>query len=184
MAAPLVSVAVIALLAASVMSTLSQYTASITNTNNSVESGTLGLVENGICAAPGDGQWHECATVNKLGGGTLSSGTSTTATVTLQNTGTLPAALYLLPSRCSDSLTGAGGTLCDEVTVQVVCDSVTIVSTRTLNAFHAQRNFPTGYAAGTLDAGDTVTCTFTVVAGLISAPGTVSQPISWRLIAS
>lgn len=175
--------AVIAVLASRVMSTGGQFTASISNPNNGVRSASVALVENDICAAPGDGQWHECDVVNKFGGGNLASGASTTTTVTLRNTGVSPAELFLLPSQCSDTVAGAHGPLCDEVTVQVACGGTTVVTTRTLNALHDGRSFPTGYAAGTLAPGAAVTCTFTLTAGSISSAGTVSQPISWRLTA-
>jgi hypothetical protein len=184
LAVPLVAVAVIAVLASGAVSTLSQLTASITNTGNTVQSGSVGLIENDICAAPGDGQWHECDSVDKFGGGNLASGATTTTTVTLRNTGTSPAQLFLLPSQCSDSLTGAHGALCDQVTVQVACAGTTVVTSRTLNAFHDGRNFPTGYPVGALAAGAQLACDVTLVAGPISHPGTVSQPISWRLSAA
>lgn len=178
---PIAAAAAIALLVASVTSTHGQFTASITNPHNSVRSGSVGLSEDEVCAAPGDGQWHDCAALDKFGGGSLAPGTSTTTTVTLRNTGASPARLFLLPSQCSDTLTGAHGGLCDQVTVQVTCDGDTVVAPRTLNVFHDERAFPTGYPVGTLDAGVDAACDLTLVAGPISEPGAVSQPISWRL---
>jgi hypothetical protein len=180
-ALPLVSLALIAILASGAVSTLSQFTASIANPDNRARSGSVGLTENGTCATPGDGLWHECATVNKFGGGSLAAGGSRTTTVTLRNTGTSPARLFVLPSQCSDTRTGAHGALCAQVSVELRCAGITVVPSRTLNAFHDGRGFPTGYPAGTLAAGTAVTCDVVLVAGPVAMPGTVSQPISWML---
>jgi hypothetical protein len=173
------------MLSTGAVSTLSQFTATIGNTNNTALSGTVGLSENGVCTAPGDGQWHDCASVNKYGGGTLHAGGSETTTVTLKNTGTVTARLFLLPSACTDSVNGAGGPVCNEVTVTVSCPGVTPAFTLgpvTLNAFQANRNYPTGYSVGTLAAGANTACAFTLVAqASIPTAGTVSQPISWKL---
>jgi hypothetical protein len=184
LATPFVAATVIAILAAGVMSTRGQFMASITNPENRVRSASVVLTENDVCSAPGDGQWHECGSVDKFGGGNLASGASTTTTVTLRNTGVAPAQLFLLPSQCSDTLTGAHGALCDQVTVEVACAGTTVVTSRTLNGFHDGRNPPTGYAVGTLGAGAGVTCQFTLVAGSVADPGTASQPISWKLTAA
>jgi hypothetical protein len=180
-ALPVVSVAVITVLASTVVGTLSQFTGSITNPGNSAQSGSVGLTENGTCPTPGDGLWSDCGTVNKFGGGSLAATGSRTTSVTIRNTGTSAAQLFLLPSQCSDSITGAHGALCDQVTVQVRCAGIPFVSTRTLNAFHDGRSFPTGYPAGTLAGLTSASCDFTLVAGSITAPGTLSQPISWKL---
>jgi hypothetical protein len=175
----------IALLALGVTGTLAQFTASIINTDNHVQSASVALSESmntTTCSAPGDGQWHDCTTINKYGGGSLNPGGSTSQTVTLQNTGTAPASLSLLPSACTDSLTGAGGQLCNLISVTVACPTGTTVFTGTLNAFQSGRNYPTGYAVGTLAAGASISCTFTLTAASsIPAAGTVSQPISWKL---
>lgn len=185
LAPPLAAVATIGLFAFGATGTLGQLTASIRNTDNVAPTATVNLIEtqNGnTCAAPGGGQWTDCTTINKFGAGSLTSGGTTTASVTLTNDSTVPAQLFLLPSACTDTLTGAGGALCDAVTVQVVCNGTTIVATPTLNAFHAGRNFPTGYPGPTLAAGATTTCVFTLTAGTIPAAGGVSQPIAWRLV--
>jgi hypothetical protein len=186
LALPLVAVAVIAVVASGVVGTLSQFTASITNPDNNVQSASVGLTETDeggtVCEAIGDGQWHDCTTIDKYGAASLAPGGSTTTTVTLGNTGNAPAQLFLLPSQCSDTLTGAHGTLCDQVTVEVSCGGTPVVATTSLNAFHDARNFPTGYPAGTLDAGASVACDFTLTAGALSAPGAVSQPIAWTLV--
>jgi hypothetical protein len=186
-AVPRVAVVVIAVLASGVAGTLSQFTASITNPDNAVRSGSVSLTETGtggkVCSAPGDGQWRDCGTVDKFGGGTLRPGVPVATTVTLQNTGASSARLYLLPSQCRDTLTGAHGALCGQATVEVRCGGTVVVSARTLNAFHDSRNFPTGYPAGTLAASTAVSCVFTLVAASIPVAGSVSQPISWTLIA-
>lgn len=185
-ALPLVAVAVIAIVASGVVGTLSQFTASITNPTNEVRSASVGLTEtegDDVCSAPGDSQWHDCITINKYGATNLTSGGSTTTTVTLENTGTGPAQLFLLPSQCSDTLTGAHGALCDQVAIEVTCGGTAVVASPTLNAFHDGRSFPTGYAAGSLDGGTSVTCDFTVTAGTVPpGGGAVSQPIAWKLV--
>ena len=147
----------------------------------------MGLAESDaggdVCAASGDGRWISCGAIDKFGGGTLTAGGTRVTTVTLENTGTSSAQLFVLPSQCSDSVTGAHGALCETVTVTVSCGGATAVPTRTLNGFHDQRNYPTGYPAGTLAAGTSTTCDFTLVASAIPQQGTVSQPISWKLSA-
>jgi hypothetical protein len=123
--------------------------------------------------------WHPCATINKYAGGT-----TTSTTVALQNTGTVPAQLSVIPSACSDSLHGAGAALCDDITVTVTCTPpATAVFSGTLNAFHAGRNWPTGYTITTaLAAGATIDCTFALSVSTTPAEaGTVSQPISFKL---
>src|SRR5262249_16327408 len=129
--------------------------------------------------------WHLCGGVNKYGDGSLTSGTSTTppTTVTLRNTGTVPAHLSLLPSACSDTISGAGGLLCSEVSVTLSCSAHPpfALGPVSLNAFHAARNYPTGISVGTVTAGSFVSCSFTLTAGTITTVGTLSQPIAWRL---
>ncbi|HEY7073160.1 MAG TPA: hypothetical protein VH479_23745 [Acidimicrobiales bacterium] len=185
-ALPLLAVALIAIVASGVVGTLSQFTASITNPGNHVQSASVGLTETGqggtACQAIGDGQWHDCTTINIYGAASLASGGSSTTTVTFRNTGNAAAPLFLLPSQCSDTLTGAHGALCDQATVVVTCGGAPVV-TATLNGFHDGRNFPTGYPAGTLAAGASVACDFTVTAGTVTTPGAVSQPIAWKLVA-
>ena len=186
-AVPLVALCVIALLAAGVAGTLSQITASVNNDSNTAQSAGVSLLEsqNGVnCTAPGDSQWHPCGDINMYGG---PAAVPTSTTVTLENTGTTPATLFVLPSMCSDTVTGAGGALCDDVSVTLTCllasgASTTVVSDVTLNAFQAGRNWPTGYQVTTVDPGATISCTFDLaVTTTPSATGTVSQPIAWRL---
>jgi hypothetical protein len=176
----IVPTTVLTVLAGTVVLSASRFTMSRSNATNAVQAGSMGLSENGACPTPGDGQWRDCAGVNVFGGGTLASGGSRTTSVTMTNTGTTTAQLFLLPSQCSDSDTGARGARCDGLTIQVVCAGTTVVATRTLNAFYDGRNLPTGYPAGTLAAGASMTCGFTLTAGSIPGAATVSQPISWK----
>jgi hypothetical protein len=193
-ALPLVAVTVILMLASSVVSTYSQFTGRIANLSNTAKTGTVGPLtetQNGTtCTASRGTQWQTCG-IDKYSGGAITSGNSTTpVTVTLKNNGAVAGHLFLLPSACTDTLTGAGGALCGEVTVHVSCPSFTppFTFTGTLNAFHSGRNPSnsspaTGYLVGTLGAGAPVTCTFTLMAANpITAQGTVSQPIAWRLV--
>lgn len=192
---PLMAAAAIAIFAVNLPGTLGQFVGGITNTQNHVLSATttpppsVQLNENDVCSAPADGTVHECATdlVNKFGAGTLASHSTRTVSVTLENASDVSAQLFLLPSNCSDTLTGARGALCNQVSVQVTCGSQNLVGPPavTLNQFHDGRNFPTGYAVTpVLAAGAETTCTFTITTGLISQAGTVSQPISIRLTAT
>lgn len=177
--------------------TLSQFTAQITNNNNHVLSGSVGLTETHPGEEPcvgGNGQWTDCDNINKYADATLSAtNTSVSQTVDLTNTGTVDGRLFLLPSACTDSLTGAGGGLCDLVEVTAACPGRT-VGPVTLNNFFAQRDEavtpapsgtppPAGYSMGTIAAGQTITCTFTLdLTGTVpSGGGDISQPLSWRL---
>jgi len=179
--------------------TLAQFSAQITNPNNNVVSGSIGLTETHPGEEPcvGTNEWMDCDNINKYGDATLSSTTTTESqTVSLMNTGTVDGRLFLLPSACTDSLEGAGGGLCDLVNVAVACSNGGAVTTVTLNQFFANRNQavtpapsgtpPTaGYSMGTIAAGDTITCTFTLTLTGTVPPGggTISQPLSWRLTA-
>ena len=188
------AVAVIAVLSGLLMGTFGQFVAGIRNPENRVLSATTTvpptpeLNENDVCAAPADGTFHECPEdlVNKFGGGELTSGATRTVSVTLRNDGNVPAQLFLLPSNCSDDVTGARGALCDQVSVQVTCGDFDVVGPPavTLNQFHDGRNFPTGYAVPSqLAPGEETPCVFTLSTGVISVAGEVSQPIAIKLVA-
>ena len=191
---PLVAAAVLAIFAMGLLGTVGQFVGGITNTQNHVLSATttappnVVLNENDECSATADGTFHECPTdlVNKFGNGQLTSHSTRTVSVALRNDGDLGATLSLFSSNCSDSLTGARGVLCNQISVQVSCGSQNIVGPPavTLNQFHDGRNYPTGYLVpGALAPGETRTCVFTLTTGLISQTGTVSQPIAIKLTA-
>jgi hypothetical protein len=192
-AVPLVAAAVIAIVVTNVLGTFGQFVAGITNSQNHVLSATTtapppAITENGECNAPADGVFHECPgdLVNKFGGGQLTSNDTRSLSVTIQNTGGTTGVLFVLPSNCSDNRTGARGTLCDQVFMQVTCGGSNVVGPAavTLNQFHDGRNYPTGYPVpGSLAPGASTTCVFTLTTGVISVPGTVSQPIAIRLSA-
>jgi hypothetical protein len=193
-AVPLVAAVAIGIVVTNVLGTFGQFVAGITNTENHVQSATTttapppALTENGECNAPADGVFHECPgdLVNKFGGGQLTSNDTRTLSVTVQNSGGTTGRLFLLPSNCSDNRTGARGTLCGQVSIQVACGGSNVVGPPavTLNQFHDGRNYPTGYPVpDTLAPGASTTCDFTLTTGVISAPGTVSQPIAIRLSA-
>ena len=197
-ATPVLGITVLALAASGVLGTLAQGTASINNTNNNVVTKKGGLLESQDgthCPAAGNGQWNDCD-INKFGGGSLTSNASTgVQTVTLQNTGNTDARLFLLPSACTDSLTGANGALCAVVSATVSCSngSSIVQPPGNLNTFFAGRNPapnppavppPSGYPMGTIAAGASITCTFQLTAGTIPNPGgTISQPLAWKLVA-
>ena len=184
--------ALIAIVAANVLGTSGQFVAGITNSENHVISATTtvpppAVLENGECSAPADGVFHECPgdLVNKFGGGELTSNDTRSLSVDVQNSGGTAGSLFVLPSNCSDNRTGARGTLCGQVSIQITCGGSNVVGPPavTLNQFHDGRNYPTGYpVAGTLAPGATTTCVFTLTTGVISVPGTVSQPIAIKLV--
>jgi hypothetical protein len=95
----------------------SGFTASINNTNNSVASGTLLMSETQgatTCLSSAAGtvtvaNAGTCATINKLSGQTAAvPGTVYTSTVTIKNTGTIPANTFTLtPGGCATTANGA-----------------------------------------------------------------------------
>ena len=129
----------------------------------------------------------DCPTINKYGNVDLSSDSPPSQTaVTMTNTGNVAAHLFLLPSACDDqSGTGAGGGLCDLVSVEVSCTDGGSISEPTLNDFFANEHYPTGYPMGELAAGASTECTFTLtLAGSVPPPGgEISQELSWKLTA-
>jgi hypothetical protein len=192
-ALPLAAAVLLAIIAVNVLGTSGQFVAGITNSENHVISATTtvpppALTENGACNAPADGVFHECPgdLVNKFGGGQLISNDTRSLSVDVQNSGGTAGRLFVLPSNCSDNRTGARGTLCNQVSIEITCGASNVVGPPavTLNQFHDGRNYPTGYpVSGTLAPGATTTCVFTLTTGVIAVQGTVSQPIAIKLVA-
>lgn len=190
-----------AILVLAVNGTLSSWTtAIIDNTNNDVAvTGAVALVETGPGPTTCDTGTSTtnvvtCATINKYGGtgspldpdGT----NSQTVTVNLKNTGTVAGGLVLSADSCVSSAaagsTGAdptGHPICTKVTVTVACTTPSSLSTgpALLSAF-------TGATVGTLAAGASTDCTFTLTlpTGTPSsyASQVASQVLHWTLTAS
>jgi hypothetical protein len=179
-----------AILALGVNGTLSQFVASITNSNNNVQSGGPGsfgfsesLVVGGTpqtpaCAQAGASQSLNCTTINKNGtdgaaATPIAPGQSRTTTVQLTNTatgtGALAGTLSLTVAPCTQNVpvgttnpaTGAAaGDLCGAVQVTVSCSSTPAFSVGPVTLTSFAAGSP--YAIMTaIPPGDSVDCTFT-----------------------
>jgi len=205
----LASLSAIAVLALGVTGTLSQIVASITNSNNSVQTAgpsSFGLSEalgpngtGGVCATASGGSTATCSTINKFGVNgaagvpLVSGGGSNTTTVTLANTASTT------PPGVTGTLTVTGGTcssapvpgsadgtadLCGIMNVVINCTgaSTNPVFSGNLNAFTAASPI----TITTLAPAASTDCTFTT-----SLPAgnetpaqqdvVVSQPITFAL---
>jgi len=169
----LASLGAIGVMVLGITGTLSQYVASITNSENHVETGgadTFGFSESNViggvpvdpaCAEAGAGQALTCSTVNKNGqtgasATPIAPGQSRTTTVRLENTaspGGLSGTLTLTPEPCTQVLAADPvgppivGDLCDTVTITITCGGPVPfdLTTRTLTDFYEN---PTGTPAG------------------------------------
>jgi hypothetical protein len=135
--AGLVGAAVLALATTGV---LSGFTASITNNSNTISTGTLLMQESGqsqtclstTAASQISTNASLCSTINKFGvGNTLSvPGSSYTSTITVKNTGSIPANTFTLtPSGCTSTTPGAGtgsdAAFCSKVLISIEDDTTT-----------------------------------------------------------
>ncbi|SER07339.1 hypothetical protein [Actinokineospora terrae] len=116
------------LLALSLTGTLSAFTAAITNTTDTVSTGSLVMQEtdgtNTCTSSSSSTNSANCATINKYTGNTLMPGGSATKTVTLSNQGSItPATFTLTPATCSQSGSVSGITpasdFCAQVTLKI-----------------------------------------------------------------
>ncbi|MBM7773094.1 hypothetical protein JOD54_003298 [Actinokineospora baliensis] len=116
------------LLTLSLTGTLSAFTAAITNTTDTVSTGSLIMQEtdgsNTCTSNSSSTNSANCATINKYTGNTLLPGGSATKTVTLSNQGTItPATFTLTPGTCSQSGSVSGITpasdFCAQVTLKI-----------------------------------------------------------------
>lgn len=135
-------IAVAGLVSAAVLATattgvLSGFTASITNSNNTVATGTLLMSETSganTCLSTTSGQIGSnagtCSTINKFGGATLSTpGATASTTVVIKNVGTVTANTFTLtPSGCTQTTpaagTGSDTAFCSKVLVSIEDDTV------------------------------------------------------------
>jgi hypothetical protein len=120
--------------------TFSAFTASITNSTNTANAGTLIMSEtgNGKTCLSTDGTGNSvalntasCATINKYGGlSSMKPGDSITTTIVIANTGTVDAATFgLTPATCVSTGGGTGaGDLCKQLKVTMTQDSTAVIS--------------------------------------------------------
>jgi hypothetical protein len=128
-----------AALALATTGVLSGFTASITNSTNTISTGTLLMQESGqsqVCLSTGAASQIStnagvCATINKFGlVNSLSvPGSSYTTTITVKNAGTVPANSFTLtPSGCTSTTpaagTGSDAAFCSKVLISIEDDTV------------------------------------------------------------
>ena len=179
-----------AALALSMTGTLSAFTAQITNNANTVSDGTLVMTETQAvgqttttCNSTDTNSVAvnsaTCSTINKYGGvTTLVPGGTSSATVTIANTGTAAASSFTLaPLACSQSgaVTGSATDLCNKllltVTKTVGGNTTTVVNGLTLDAFFAANKIggtsgPVSLGSVAAGASQSFTFTVTLPAGL------------------
>ncbi|UAJ81765.1 hypothetical protein IT072_20685 (plasmid) [Leifsonia sp. ZF2019] len=167
-------------LALSVTGSLSGFTASITNPNNRVTTGTLSMEEQGLdtdgspqgaaCTSDGKGT-AKCTTVNLFGSGSVTSplapGGTNETDVVIKNTGTIDAKTFALAptTACTSSGGGVGGgaaptDFCDQVHLEVAIDGTTYFS-GSLTAFAANTAPNVIQPLPAVAAGDSKTLSFT-----------------------
>ncbi len=184
-----------AVLLLGVNGTLSSWTTAIINNNHNevASASSVSLLETGpggTCDTSGSpDNTDTCSTINKFGGTSspLSPSGSQQVTVTLQNTGTTAGDLVLSADACTNSAAGPnahlGQDLCTRMDVRVACTTPSAFDSGTglLADF-------TGGDVGTLAAGESTGCAFT-----LSLPdGTpaefssqvASQVLHWTLTAA
>lgn len=192
---PIVLIAGVAgaiLLSLSLSSTLSAFTASITNSVNTAGVGNLVMQEKTtsgtvVTCNSNDGSTASnaftCATINKYGGGTtLVPGGSVSTTVTIGNTGTVtPTAFTLTPGTCTPTA-GPGGLsdLCSVLVITIKSGATTIATgTPSALATAGAINLATYIPA----IGTPTPFTFTVSLPASATNGeqgaSVSQPLAW-----
>ena len=120
--------------------TFSAFTASITNSINTANAGTLIMSEtgNGKTCLSTDGPGNSvalntasCATINKYGGlSSMKPGDSITTTIVIANTGTVDAGTFgLTPATCVSTGGGTGaGDLCKQLEVTMTQDGTAVIS--------------------------------------------------------
>jgi hypothetical protein len=129
-----------ALLAFATSGVLSGFTASITNSNNTVSTGTLLMQETGqsqtclstAAASQISTNAGTCSTINKFGLANTNSipGSTYTTSITVKNIGTVPANTFTLtPSGCTSTTpaagTGSDTAFCGKVLISVEDDTTT-----------------------------------------------------------
>lgn len=175
--------AVAALLLSVTMSgSLAGFTAQITNSNNTVTTGTLTMQEVGganTCnsydtAGAGNGvstNAFTCTTINKYGGATLIPGSgaasTSTTTITIKNNGTVAANTFTLaPGTCSQSAAGTPSgsaiNLCSKIFLTLTDTTSTGNVTSTVINNLALSTLAASYTLPVAAVGNVQTFTFTV----------------------
>jgi hypothetical protein len=170
-------------LSLSLSSTVSAFTATITNSVNSATTGSLVMQETGPNAAgvaqtcnSNDGSLASntftCATINKYGGGTTlvpsnAAGTTNTITTTVnfKNTGTVPASSFTLGFLACNQTTGGAGAatdLCSKLMVSVKSGSTTVIANATAASLATTTTTIPAALVPAVNSGTTVPFTFTV----------------------
>ncbi|PPK62571.1 hypothetical protein V5P93_002039 [Actinokineospora auranticolor] len=177
------------LLALALTGTLSAFTAAITNTTDTLSTGSLILREtdgsNTCTSTSSSTNAANCATINKYSGSTLLPGGSATKTVTLANDGTItPATFTLTPGTCSQSGSVSGITpasdFCSQVTLKIYA-AATATGPTSYNGTLAAFTTPISLTA----LAPSATQQYTFVVSLPSSLGnsymglTASQPLTW-----
>jgi len=189
------SLAAMVLLALGVNSTLSGFTASISNTNDTAGSGTLLMEEHGpgstVCLSSAAGtvtatNSGTCSTIDKFGGNTaMVPGTPVATTITIKNSGSSAANTFTLtPGACTQSnngpVNGTATDFCSKLAVTIVSGTTSIFSgTAASLATGGAINLPAPVAAGA-----SVPFTFTVTLDASvnnSYQGlAASEPLTWQ----
>lgn len=196
-------------LALATTGTLSAFTAQIQNTVNTAATGSLVMEETGpgpvTCTSTDSGAGNTgnsintnvatCATINKYGGSTtlVPGGAGTTTTVTLRNTGTVPANTFSLAygacaaSNGSSTNPSGSGNLCTVLNVAVSTGTAPGAAVAAASGTATSLANKTIQLGAPVAPGASVTVNFTV-----SLPGTAdntfqnraaSQPITWTFTA-
>ena len=172
--------------------------ASIQNSINTARTGTLTMEEksgsltcNSYDGGASTTNTATCSTINKYGGGTLIPGATPTVTsITLKNTGTIPARTFSLnPTACSQTPIGGSGfsgqasDLCSKVKVKMVSGTKTLYD-GTAAGLTTSIDLLEKLTKTQINAGESVPIDVSVQ--LDASAGTayqslqISQPLTWQ----
>lgn len=172
--------------------------ASIQNSINTARTGTLTMEEksgqhtcNSYDGGASTTNTATCSTINKYGGGVLLPGAApTTTSITLKNTGTIPAKTFTLnPTTCTQStiggsnFTGQASDLCAKVKVKMVSAGKTLYD-GTAAGLNSQINLLEKLSKTQINAQESVPIDISVQ--LDAAADTayqslqISQPLTWQ----
>ncbi|WP_285503109.1 hypothetical protein [Actinokineospora sp. NBRC 105648] len=177
------------LLTLSLTGTLSAFTAAITNTTDTVTTGSLVLREtdgtNTCISTSSATNSANCATINKYTGTTLVPGGTATKTVTLANDGTVtPATFTLTPGTCTQSGSVSGITPATDFCTQI---NLKIYAAATATGTPIYNGSLSGFTAALplTPLAPAATQAYTFVVSVPSSLGntymglTASQPLTW-----
>jgi hypothetical protein len=188
-------------LAFSMTPTFAALTAAITNSTDTAGAGVLTMQESNqagtvLCDSTtgttiGTNS-ATCATINKFGGDTaMYPGETVSTTITIKNTGTVPATVFsLVPSACtpgnSGTVSGTATDICDKIRIEVKSGATTVFTSATATSFGSggSINVLTKLATASIAGGASVPFTFNVT--LDSTVGNtyqgkqISIPIVWN----